>query len=47
MNLYKSLFFIFLSRRIFGSGALNGKMLLARIIVNDKIEAQFRYGKIK
>ncbi len=27
---------------IFGSGALSGKMLLARIVENNKIDAYFR-----
>ncbi len=30
--------------KIFGSGALSGKMLLVRIIVNSKIDVCFRAG---
>ena len=30
--------------RFFGSGALSGKMLLVRIVENNKIEAYFRSG---
>ncbi len=30
-----------------GSGALSGKMLLVRIIKNNKIDAYFREGKVK
>ena len=30
-----------------GSGVLSGKMLLVRIIENNKIDAFFRAGKVK
>ncbi len=30
-----------------GSGALSGKMLLAMVIKNNKIDAYFREGKVK
>ncbi len=30
--------------KLFGSGALSGKMLLVRIIENDKINVNFRSG---
>ena len=33
--------------KIFGSGILTGKMLLIRIIENNKINAYFRSVKIK
>ncbi len=32
---------------LLGSGALFGKMLLARIIENNKIDAYFRAGYVK
>ncbi len=35
---------IFLIRKTFGSGALYGKMLLVRIVENNKINAYFRAG---
>ena len=31
----------------FGSGAHSGKMLLVRIVENDKIYAYFRAGQVK
>ncbi len=33
--------------KIFGSGALSGKMLLVRIISNNKIDNYFRPGYVK
>ena len=30
-----------------GSGALSGKMLLVRIVENNKIDAYFREGQVK
>ncbi len=33
--------------RYIGSGALSGKMLLVRIIENNKIDAYFRSGQVK
>ena len=30
-----------------GSGALSGKMLLVRIVENNKIDAYFRAGQVK
>ncbi len=32
---------------IFGSGALSGKMLLVRILENNKVNAYFKAGKVK
>jgi len=34
----------FIQKKIFGSGALSGKMLLARIFENNKIDDYFRAG---
>ncbi len=36
---------LFLKKR--GSGALSGKMLLVRIVENNKIDAYFRAGRVK
>ena len=33
-----------IGKRIIGSGALSGKMLLVRIVENNKIDAYFRAG---
>ncbi len=32
------------SNKIFGSGALSGKMFLVRIVENNRIDAYFRAG---
>ena len=34
----------YLEREKLGSGALSGKILLVRIVENDKIDAYFRVG---
>ena len=33
--------------KLFGSGALSGKILLVRIVENNKIDAYFRAGLVK
>ncbi len=36
--------YLFNEEKIFGYGALSGKMLLVRIVKNNKIDAYFRAG---